>query len=240
MISESKATRLASHIQTMIEQRGLEPGTFVGTKSDLLEQYKVAAGTLNEALRLLQSRGYLVVKPGPKGGAFVAEAVNRLKLSKSLLSVQDDPQRLEEYFHMQDTLQEQVSVSAAAACTPVDATRISAALSTLRAATSPAETLNAIWKLDREIALTSTNRTMSDIYCLMLNGIRDLVIHRPTQTPGTAHMAKVHEDLADAVMRNDIDAARSASREHSPIDYTLNARDLLSARKVSRTTANFQ
>jgi DNA-binding FadR family transcriptional regulator len=219
MISESKATRLATHIQSRIEQDGLEPGTPIGTKAELLAQYKVASGTLNEALRLLQNRGYLEVRPGPRGGAFVAETVGRLKMSHTLLAVQDDPQQLADAFQVQDALEEHIAVGAAANCTPDDEPRLLKAVERLNAATDPAQRLNAIWEVDRQIALTSPNKYLSEVYCLTLDTIEILVKRWPPVVGGERLMARIHEELVLAVIRNDVEAAQRLARDHSPIDY---------------------
>jgi len=230
MISESKATRLASHIQTRIDQEGLEPGTPIGTKAELIAQYKVSLGTLNEALRLLQNRGYLEVRPGPRGGAFVADTLGRIKMSHTLLAVQDDPKQVGDCFQVQDALQEQIAISAAANCQAEDVVRISRALGRLRSASESAELMSAIWDIDRQIALTSPNRILSEMYCLVLDNIEALVRKWPSENMGERPMARIHEELALAVIRNDIEGAQRLAREHSPIDYREAAQEALAAR----------
>ncbi|WP_024367080.1 FadR/GntR family transcriptional regulator [Arthrobacter sp. TB 26] len=226
MISESKATRLASQIQMRIEQDGLEPGTPVGTKADLVAQYKVAPGTLNEALRLLQNRGYLELRVGPRGGAFVAQTVGRLKMSHTLLAVQDDPQQLADAFQAQDALEEHIAMGAAAVCGPDDVPRLRRALEQLRAAAhDPAQVLSAIWEIDRQIALTSPNKFLSEMYCLVLDNIEIHVDRWPSVVGGERPMARIHEELVLAVIRNDVEAAQRLAHEHSPIDYLDVARE---------------
>ena len=229
---DSKADILASQVQARIDETGLEPGTALGTKAELVERYKVARGTLNEALRLLQSRGYIDVRPGPNGGAFVAGSVGRMQVSRRLAALQDDPQQLEDCFQVQDALEERITMSAAATCTPSDAVRIRGALVQLNAAVGAEQMIRSLWEVDRQIALTSANLFLAETYCTVLDRIAGLVMRWPSDIAGEDSSAHVHEDLALAVIRNDIIGAQSASREHSPVDPVQLARETLAKRSA--------
>jgi DNA-binding FadR family transcriptional regulator len=68
----SRAESLARRLQTEIAT--LSPGERLGTKEELRRRFGVAVGTLNEAVRLMETRGLVAARPGPGGGVFVAEA----------------------------------------------------------------------------------------------------------------------------------------------------------------------
>ena len=55
----SKAETVALALESEIERSGLTAGDSLGTKSDLASRFSVSPGTLNEALRLLQSGGVI-------------------------------------------------------------------------------------------------------------------------------------------------------------------------------------
>lgn len=63
---DSKAEQLALLIGRAMDTGAIAPGEHLGTKRQLLDQYEVALGTLNEALRLLSSRGYIELRSGPR------------------------------------------------------------------------------------------------------------------------------------------------------------------------------
>jgi DNA-binding FadR family transcriptional regulator len=65
------AEQLADEILTYIVDRGLQPGTRLAPERQMLADTGRARGTLREALRLLESRGVVEVRPGAAGGAFV-------------------------------------------------------------------------------------------------------------------------------------------------------------------------
>lgn len=222
MLGESKASRLAADFQEHIESAELEAGTFLGTKSTLLEQHQVAAGTLNEALRLLQVRGYIDVKPGPKGGAFVASKAKRTKLTDTLLAAQDDPTQVETYIQIQDALEVLVAVTAAGNATDEDAARIKESVVRLEAADGPREILNAVWEVDREIARATGNRILSDIYCGVLDALQDSLQWFSIGRAITDANRRNHIELAQAVINNDVEAAERAAYIHSPGNAAAN------------------
>lgn len=65
------AAQLADEILGYIVERGLPPGTRLAPERQMLADTGRARGTLREALRLLESRGVVEVRPGASGGAFV-------------------------------------------------------------------------------------------------------------------------------------------------------------------------
>jgi DNA-binding FadR family transcriptional regulator len=65
------AEQLADEILGHIVARGLAPGTRLAPERQMLADTGRARGTLREALRLLEVRGVIEVRPGATGGAFV-------------------------------------------------------------------------------------------------------------------------------------------------------------------------
>jgi DNA-binding FadR family transcriptional regulator len=65
------AEQLADDILMYIVDHALQPGTRLAPERQMLAATGRARGTLREALRLLESRGVVEVRPGAAGGAFV-------------------------------------------------------------------------------------------------------------------------------------------------------------------------
>jgi len=65
------AEQLADEILDYIVDHGIAPGTRLAPERQMLLDTGRARGTLREALRLLESRGVVEVRPGAAGGAFV-------------------------------------------------------------------------------------------------------------------------------------------------------------------------
>ena len=56
----------ADHLAAEIER--MQEGDRLGTKKELCQRLGVASATLNEAIRLLQERGLVTLRPGPRRG----------------------------------------------------------------------------------------------------------------------------------------------------------------------------
>lgn len=218
MAGETKAARLASQIERWIERDRLPAGTFLGKKTTLAQDHQVSVQTLNEALRILQGRGLVVVKPGPRGGTFVAASADRVQLSSSLLAAQDDPRQLGDLFQLQDALHELICVKAAAACTPADADRISLSVRGLTDQLGTPSKLRAIWEVDRQIAQVISPSVVATVYVMVLDMIASSVQRWPIEVSVSPETVAVHLEMARAVIANDIGGARAAARRHSPVD----------------------
>lgn len=65
------ANNVAQSMLRDIRRRGLSAGDQLPKEADMLGEYGVGRGTLREALRVLETCGLIVVKPGPRGGPVV-------------------------------------------------------------------------------------------------------------------------------------------------------------------------
>jgi GntR family transcriptional repressor for pyruvate dehydrogenase complex len=62
---------LANELRARIFEENLEPGTALASEGELIEEHQYSRGTVREALRLLESEGFIAVRRGPKGGITV-------------------------------------------------------------------------------------------------------------------------------------------------------------------------
>lgn len=218
---DSKAEQLADHFQRLIIEGTLNPGEHLGTKQDLIRRHGIAAGTMNEALRLLASRGYVELRSGPRGGAFVSEQAKQVRLRHSLIEAIGDPREMADIIQVRDQLEVLVAVEAARACTAQDSPRILAAEAAAATASPGTPRLIKIWELHREIAVTGRNRILSSFYANLLDALVQNIgaveVSR-TVLPGVSgDTAKVHRNLVQAVIDNDVPAAARAARAHTPL-----------------------
>ena len=75
----SRAEALAREIEEEISAGVVTTGDRLGTKDDLRRRFGVAAATVNEAVKLLETRGLAGARPGPGGGVFVASPAERMR-----------------------------------------------------------------------------------------------------------------------------------------------------------------
>src|SRR5271169_6065326 len=85
----SRAASLAEEIEGAIVRGDVALGSRLGTKDELRRRYFVAYGTLNEALRILQQRGYVTSRTGPGGGLFASVPSASLRLSHLILGFRE-------------------------------------------------------------------------------------------------------------------------------------------------------
>src|ERR687885_440239 len=80
-----RAEAVARDLEAEILGGRLTPGDRLGTKDDLRQRFGVAVATVNEAVRLLETRGLIEARPGPGGGVFVAASSVRAALRRDNL-----------------------------------------------------------------------------------------------------------------------------------------------------------
>src|SRR5689334_4623734 len=81
-----RAEAVARDLEAEILGGGLAPGERIGTKDALRHRFGVAVATVNEAVRLLETRGLIEARPGPGGGVFVAASSVRAALRRDNLA----------------------------------------------------------------------------------------------------------------------------------------------------------
>ena len=77
MFDSAKSNKVSQHIidqiRNAIFEGRLKPGDKLPSERELLEKFKVSKATLREALRSLEVLGFLEIRKGVSGGAFVTE-----------------------------------------------------------------------------------------------------------------------------------------------------------------------
>lgn len=222
MKSESKASRLAEWFQDHIDSEDIEAGFPLGTKTKLSSIHDVALGTLNETLRLLQDRGYVTVRSGPKGGVFVAEKKHRLKLRHTYLEAKGDPKYIADCLHVRESLEVSIAEEAAKACTPEKAELLRRSLRSLSETESIRERAITDWDLHRSIAQIGENHVLAEIYCSLLDIVQENIRGYTTANQSvrkgvSGDTYRVHEELVEAIVDRDIARARRAAVMHNPV-----------------------
>lgn len=83
--TQTRVSRAVEELEKLVDQFG--PGSRIGSKVDLAERLGVAAGTLDQAIRLLQSRGLIELRPGVGGGLFASTPNPLEQLSHEALQI---------------------------------------------------------------------------------------------------------------------------------------------------------
>lgn len=134
----------------------LLPGERMPSERKLAEQFSISRVTLREALSVLEAQGYVSIRRGAKGGAFVADELVLQRMAENHHAA--DPasaMRVFEYLTMAAPLSARL---AAIRRMPVDLKQMDEALSSLRTATTLGEVRQGEASFDLVIAQASANR----------------------------------------------------------------------------------
>ncbi|WSJ21080.1 FCD domain-containing protein [Streptomyces sp. NBC_01324] len=145
-----------------------EPGSRLGTEEELRSQCGVSVGTFNEALRLLQSRGLVTVKPGPGGGLFSAEQSPMVRLGNSVLALDAQQSDVANGVRIRDALDPLLIEDALWHASPADISGLKehiTAMETAVGTAAPVAFVHANWRLHAAIAAISPNALLSTPTC---------------------------------------------------------------------------
>ena len=221
----SRAETVAKQLSEQILGKQVGPGDRLGTKEDLRERYGVAAGTLNEAIRLLETRGLVDAKPGPRGGIFVAAPPAHVRLSHLILGLGSDAPSVADQLEVRNALEVPVAAHAARAARARDVARLRKLVDRMgQYEENPKEYLRRNWDLHEAIARLAGNQLLRTIYVSLLDGareaVRDVAPDDEFRATWKANW-QLHVDLVDAIASGDPERAVRAAEAHTPMSVMV-------------------
>jgi DNA-binding FadR family transcriptional regulator len=213
----SRAAVLADQIETAIVEGEIPADTRLGTKEDLRHRYDVAYGTLNEALRILQQRGYVTSRTGPGGGLFASSPNASLRLSHLILGFREGG-TLADCAAVRHALEEPVAVDAARSRSRADVAELETIVDRMAAvAGDPRRYLFENWRLHRRIAAIARNRILGNLYCTLLDAteseLQD-VVPDPHFAATVEQNLAAHREIVAAIAAGSEERSRRAIAEH--------------------------
>ncbi|MFH8802119.1 FadR/GntR family transcriptional regulator [Streptomyces sp. NPDC017936] len=216
-----RAEHAADRVAELIES--VPPGSRLGTKEELRTLCEVSVGTFNEALRLLQARGLVTVKPGPGGGLFSAEQSPMVRLGNSVLALDAKANDVADAVRIRDALDPLLIEDALWHASPADVAGLRRHITAMEHAVDAADPVafvHANWRLHAAIAAISPNALLSSLYTHLLELIESHTLSvLPTSDQPLneyiAHRHVLHRDLVDALDRRDRDEALRLIHEHN-------------------------
>lgn len=202
-------------VEARIAAEQLTPGEPLGTKESLRIHYGVARATMNEAVRLLASRGSVEVRAGAHGGVFVAEQSASVRLGSKMLQLSSDAPSVADCLQVRNALEPEVIATAARFCTKADIRELRIVVGKMAAVeVTPADYMDLNFRLHTRIAHIVPNVVLQDIYLGMVDFVRVRVRGVSGRSDfNVARGAAVHAELVDAMASGDskrIDAAIAA------------------------------
>lgn len=216
----SRAEALAQHLESRIENEALGSGYRIGTKEDLKIKYGVANGTVSEAIRLLSARRSIEVRPGAKGGIFVAAPAPLVRLGRKMLELSGESVSVADALAVRHALESLVVLDATRHRTAGDVAELRQLTERMAVeGIDMAEYLQVNWRLHRRLAEISPNQILQTVYASLLDYV-ETRIQRVTPVDGASPTVEgpgIHAELVDAVASGDITRAERASAAHATL-----------------------
>jgi DNA-binding FadR family transcriptional regulator len=209
----SRAEQAAGHVAGLAS--AASPGTRLGTKEEVRALCGVSVGTFNEALRLLQARQLVTVRPGPGGGLFVTDQPLTVRLGSSLLELSSGKAAVAEAIRIRDALDPLLIEDALWHASPADLAVLHSHLEPMAAAVAAQDAAafaRANWQLHAQIAAISPSQLLRSLYGSLLELIEGHTLSvlpaEGTPLPGYIEQRyRLHADLVGALERRDAAAA---------------------------------
>lgn len=194
--------------------RGMRPGDWLGTESELAERFGVSRLTVRDAVRTLEAQGIVEVKVGAGGGLRIADSdpdhfSEALAVQVHLLDVS-----WEEIAEAMRAVEPQAAQLAAERRTDDDLALLRKLLDEQHAAVGDAHRFNnAASDFHLAVAEASGNRALH-VAARALRRTHDRLLE-PVATAAVArHVATSHQALLDAVAAGDGERAHQLMQEH--------------------------
>jgi GntR family transcriptional repressor for pyruvate dehydrogenase complex len=196
----SRAEAVARHVESEVLGDGIAPGERLGTKDELRQRFGVAVATINEAVRLLETRGLIEARPGPGGGLFVARSSVRVALKRDGLADSWGAARFGDCQAVRAGLEPLVSREAARHHADEDVEALRSIIDQMeRHADDPRAYMELHWALHRRIAKLCRNAPLHSIYLTLLDFLEDgLDLGDPRGFDVRADLA-AHRELVAAI-----------------------------------------
>jgi DNA-binding FadR family transcriptional regulator len=223
-VSSTRSEMAARKIAAVIEAVG--PGGRLGTKEELRVHCGVSVGTLNEALRLLQARGLVTVRPGPGGGLFACEPAPMVRLGNVMLALDSDRTSVTDAVRIRNALDLLLIKDAVWHATAADVAALRRGLADMAGAAKGGDGiafLHANCSLHARIAAISANAMLSSIYVGLLDIIEAhtlavLPVAERSLPEVLLERYRLHARLVDAIAVQDHAAALRLLLQHNAAD----------------------
>jgi GntR family transcriptional regulator, transcriptional repressor for pyruvate dehydrogenase complex len=201
----SRAEALAREIEEEISAGVVKTGDRLGTKDDLRRRFNVAVATVNEAVKLLETRGLAGARPGPGGGVFVASPAERLRSGPMFMALEWAGATMADYREVRGVLEPVIYRHAARHRTEADIRALRSILAGMSAhLDEPRAYARCSAAFHRRIAKLTPNVPLRSMYVTLLDFLENDAA--AGELPGAVPPGGVdaHRQLVDAIERGEV------------------------------------
>ena len=206
--------RIVERLVAAVALGELIAGQKLPAERDLAAMMEVSRATLREALQQLTALGYIEVRRGRDGGAFVRSSWQPSSPEILRRALLPDEARLTELFDFQQILEPQVARAAALRRTDDDVTALESALVAYKNAHDREQSRAGDHALHSAVARATHNRYLVGvsrrIHSEVTFGLQAYPFSEAMRRQGLID----HVDLVEAIIAADVEAAEAVARAH--------------------------
>ncbi|HWU23741.1 MAG TPA: FCD domain-containing protein [Nocardioides sp.] len=206
---------LAEELATRISTGELAEGTALPPERVLVEQTMLSRTSVREALRILELRGFVEIRPGRGGGAFVRRPTGHQLATSALLVVRGTHVSLASLLLTRAAVEPTCAGLAALRRTPADLGALEEADGAMRAACDVATFLQANVDWHMAVARASCNELLAGLMEALAGLIYDATGHAGTvDAQVRTETCRAHRAITAAVRTGDRELARHRMQRH--------------------------
>ena len=209
------AVLLAEAITEDLVSGGVKPGTMLAPEAQMMRQYDVGRATVREAMRLLEARGLLEVRPGRSGGPIVRDLDSSQLTHALALLLRVSEASVKEVVESREVIEPALAARAARHRTEQDIAELVRIQALVAASVDDDEafsTHNREWH--SRIARASANEPMH-LFWQAISYIADGHVAGVRYSRSDRQAAvRIHERIMAAIVAGDADAAADLMSRH--------------------------
>jgi DNA-binding FadR family transcriptional regulator len=211
----SRAEALAREVEEEISAGVLTTGDRIGTKEELRQRFNVAVATVNEAVRLLETRGLVEARPGPGGGVFVAGPASRRRSGPLIMGFEWTEATTADYHEVRGALEPLICRHAARNHSDWDIRALQAILAKMQAnLEDPQAYVRYNTAFHRRMAKLTTNAPLRSLYLTLLDFFEHDLAREPFPAVLNTVNIEIHRELLSAIDLGEGPELEAAMRRH--------------------------
>ncbi|WP_328393333.1 FadR/GntR family transcriptional regulator [Nocardia sp. NBC_00416] len=220
-VGRSRAEQAAGQIARLAA--AIPAGERIGSKDELRKLCGVSVGTINEAIKLAQTRGIITSRPGPGGGLFACDPSPLSRMNGWFRTAADQDSAFNEAVQIRDAIAPLLIEEVLRRITLADQDALAEHLEHVRRTRTSGTVSDfvwACWALHARLADMGKGVLLNTLYLSIMDVgtsyVRTELETTPPEDVDPSPLAEVMEDLVDALARRDNDAAIDALRRTVP------------------------